>query len=64
MCWVDLSLKSFIVLTLSQLWNQAASPAENDVKPSVWLKDVLTRLPDHKANKLHELLPTSRKSLE
>jgi len=35
----------------------------NDVEPSAWLKDVLTRLPDHKANKLHELLPNNRKSL-
>ena len=35
----------------------------NDVEPSAWLKDVLTRLPDYKANKLHELLPNNRKSL-
>jgi hypothetical protein len=36
----------------------------NDVEPSAWLKDVLIRLPDYKANKLHELLPNSRTSLE
>jgi transposase len=29
----------------------------NDVNPADWLTDVLTRLPDHKANRLEELLP-------
>jgi transposase len=29
----------------------------NDVEPYAWLTDVLNRIPDHKANKLHELLP-------
>ena len=29
----------------------------NDVEPLAWLTDVLTRIPDHKANKLSELLP-------
>jgi hypothetical protein len=36
----------------------------NDVDPYVWLKDVLTRLPDHKANKLDELLPNNWKHLQ
>jgi hypothetical protein len=36
----------------------------NDAEPSAGLKDVLTRLPDYKANKLHELLPITRTSLE
>jgi hypothetical protein len=36
----------------------------NDVEPSALLKEVLTRLPDHKANKLHELLHNSKKSFE
>jgi len=31
----------------------------NNVEPFAWLKDVLTRLPDHKANKLEELLPNN-----
>jgi transposase len=29
----------------------------NDVDPRAWLADVLTRLPDHPALRLHELLP-------
>src|ERR1019366_8837614 len=29
----------------------------NDVDPQAWLADVLTRLPDHPANKVAELLP-------
>ena len=27
------------------------------INPYTWLKDVLERIPEHKANKLHELLP-------
>lgn len=30
---------------------------KNDVNPLTWLTDVLTRIPDHKANRLEELLP-------
>ena len=48
----------------AMLYSFLGSCKMNDVEPSVWLKDVLTRLPDYKANKLHELLPNSRKSLE
>ncbi len=33
----------------------------NVVEPFAWLKDVLIRIPDHKANKLHELLPVNWK---
>jgi transposase len=29
----------------------------NDVDPHAWLADVLKRLPDHPASRLHELLP-------
>ncbi|SMO94983.1 Transposase [Saccharicrinis carchari] len=29
----------------------------NNIDPYEWMTDVLNRLPDHKANKLHELLP-------
>ena len=36
----------------------------NDVEPFAWLKDVLTRIPDHKANKLHELLPAQWKKAQ
>ncbi len=31
----------------------------NKINPFDWLKDVLERIPEHKANKLHELLPQS-----
>jgi transposase len=34
---------------------------KNDVNPFDWLKDTLERIPLHKANKLHELLPLSFK---
>lgn len=33
----------------------------NNVEPLAWLTDVLTRIPDHKANKLSELLPQNWK---
>jgi transposase len=36
----------------------------NDVNPLAWLKDVLTRLPDHRPNRLYESLPNSWKSSE
>ena len=29
----------------------------NDVDPQAWLADVLARLPDHPAKRIHELLP-------
>jgi transposase len=29
----------------------------NDIDPHAWLADVLTRLPDHPAKRIHELLP-------
>jgi len=29
----------------------------NDVDPRAWLADVLARLPDHRARRIHELLP-------
>jgi hypothetical protein len=31
------------------------------VNPADWLTDVLNRLPDHKANRLEELLPNNWK---
>jgi hypothetical protein len=34
---------------------------KNEVNPFDWLKDTLERIPLHKANKLHELLPLSFK---
>ena len=32
----------------------------NGIEPYAWLKNVLERIPDHKANKLEELLPLTR----
>ena len=29
----------------------------HNIEPYAWMKEVLTRIPDHKANRLHELLP-------
>jgi len=34
----------------------------NGVNPYLWLKNVLEVIPDHKANKLHQLLPCNFKS--
>jgi transposase len=45
------------------LYSFLGSRKMNDVEPSAWLKDVLTRLPEYKANTLRELLPNIRKSL-
>jgi len=36
---------------------------QNDVEPFAWLKDVISRIPDHKANRLMELLPQNWKPL-
>lgn len=36
---------------------------QNDVEPFAWLKDVIARIPDHKANRLMELLPQNWKPL-
>ena len=35
----------------------------NDTEPLAWLTDVLNRIPEHKANKLFELLPQNWKPL-
>lgn len=34
----------------------------NDVEPFAWLEDIFKRIPEHKANKLHELLPQNWKN--
>jgi transposase len=34
----------------------------NEVDPRAWLADVLKRLPDHPAQRLHELLPWAWKT--
>ena len=35
----------------------------NGIDPQAWLADVLARLPDHPAKRIHELLPWNWKSL-
>lgn len=39
-----------------------ASCKINNIEPQAWLTDVLNRIPDHKANKLGELLPQNGKA--
>jgi transposase len=34
----------------------------NDIDPQAWLADVLTRLPDHPASRIAELLPWNWKA--
>ncbi len=36
---------------------------QNDVEPFAWLRDVISRISDHKANRLQELLPPNWKAL-
>ncbi|TYL71011.1 IS66 family transposase [Bradyrhizobium cytisi] len=35
----------------------SASASLNDIEPQAWLADVLARLPDHPAKRIHQLLP-------
>lgn len=39
-----------------------ASCKINNIEPQAWLTDVLNRIPEHKANKLGELLPQNGKA--
>lgn len=41
----------------AMIYSLLATCKINDVEPFEWLRDVLTRIPDHPANKLAELLP-------
>ena len=34
-----------------------ASAKRNDIDPQAWLADLLARLPDHPAKRIHDLLP-------
>jgi len=45
----------------AMMYSFFASCKINDVEPYAWLKDILERIPDHKANKLEELLPHNYK---
>jgi transposase len=46
----------------AMMYSFFATCKTNDVDPYVWLNDVLTRIQDHKANRLHELLPANWKA--
>jgi len=39
------------------LYTLTAFAKPNDVDPQAWLADMLARLPDHPAKRIHELLP-------
>jgi transposase len=39
------------------IYTLIATAKLNDVDPKAWLADVLARLPDHPAKRIHELLP-------
>jgi len=39
------------------IYTLVASAKLNDIDPQAWLADVLARLPDHPAKRIHELLP-------
>jgi transposase len=41
----------------AMMYSFFASCKANNVNPFIWLNDILNRLPEHKANKLEELLP-------
>jgi transposase len=46
----------------AMIYSFLGSCKKNNVNPFDWLTDVLNRLPDHKANRLKELLPQNWKS--
>jgi transposase len=39
------------------IYTLVATAKLNDIDPQAWLADVLARLPDHPAKRIHELLP-------
>lgn len=39
------------------IYSLIATAKLNDVDPQAWLADVLARLPDHSAKRIHELMP-------
>ena len=39
------------------IYTLIATAKLNDVDPQTWLADVLARLPDHPAKRIHEMLP-------
>jgi len=45
----------------AMMYSFFATCKTNSVEPFTWLRDVLDKIPDHKANKLYQLLPTNWK---
>ncbi len=41
------------------IYTLVATAKLNNVDPQAWLADVLARLPDHPAKRIHELLPSN-----
>lgn len=39
------------------IYSLIASAKLNDIDPQAWVVDVLARLPDHSAKRIHQLLP-------
>jgi len=39
------------------IYTLIATAKLNDIDPQAWLADILDRLPDHPAKRIHELLP-------
>jgi transposase len=39
------------------IYTLIATAKLNDIDPQAWLADVLARLPDHSAKRIHELMP-------
>lgn len=39
------------------IYSLIATAKLNDIDPQAWLADVLARLPDHPAKRIHELMP-------
>ena len=39
------------------IYTLIATAELNDIDPQAWLADVLARLPDHPARRIHQLLP-------
>jgi hypothetical protein len=46
-----------IFLRAAAIYTLIATAKLNDIDPQAWLADVLARLPDHPAKRIHELLP-------
>ncbi len=45
----------------AMIYSLLATCKINQVEPFSWLRQTLDKISDHKANKLHELLPARRK---